>query len=188
MRDAIERLEPATYLSSSYYERWLRAGEIKLVERGDVDTDDLARWYDLFAGDDRARPPVTSDPELVQRVRDMRSDNFEQAPDASHTVGDRVRVMRMRPAGHHRCPRYVRGATGTIERVVGVDLVPGLHPDVRTVEPLYTVEFSSLDLFGDSVADPGRDSAGDPGGDAGGDEPAHTILIDLFERYLEPLR
>ncbi len=33
--------------------------------------------------------------------------------------GQRVRVRRMRPEGHTRCPRYVRGALGTIERVHG---------------------------------------------------------------------
>ena len=37
--------------------------------------------------------------------------------------GQRVRVRRMRPAGHTRCPRYVRGAVGVIERVHGDDLL-----------------------------------------------------------------
>jgi hypothetical protein len=33
-RDAIERIPPAEYLAASYYERWLRAMEILLAERG----------------------------------------------------------------------------------------------------------------------------------------------------------
>jgi nitrile hydratase len=180
MRDAIERLESATYLSSSYYERWLRAGEMKLVEQGRITTDDLARWHDVFAHDAQARPPVTDDPESVERVRRMRSDTFEPAPDATHVVGDRVRVIRMRPAGHHRCPRYLRGATGTVERVLGADLVPGLSAGDHIVEPVYTVEFSSLELFGDPIVGPADDPSTD--------DPAHSVLIDLFERYLEPVR
>jgi nitrile hydratase subunit beta len=33
LRDAIERIPPAEYLTMSYYERWLRAAEMLLVER-----------------------------------------------------------------------------------------------------------------------------------------------------------
>jgi len=33
-RDAIERIPPAQYLETSYYERWLRAIETLLAERG----------------------------------------------------------------------------------------------------------------------------------------------------------
>jgi nitrile hydratase len=36
-REAIERLPPARYLESSYYERWLAGAEILLVERGVLD-------------------------------------------------------------------------------------------------------------------------------------------------------
>ena len=35
-RHAIERIPPARYLASSYYERWLAAAETLLVERGVV--------------------------------------------------------------------------------------------------------------------------------------------------------
>lgn len=34
MRDAIERIPADTYLTSSYYERWLRAIETLLAEKG----------------------------------------------------------------------------------------------------------------------------------------------------------
>jgi nitrile hydratase subunit beta len=34
MRDAIERIPPAEYLSMSYYERWLRGAEMLLAEKG----------------------------------------------------------------------------------------------------------------------------------------------------------
>jgi nitrile hydratase subunit beta len=33
LRDAIERIAPAEYLTMSYYERWLRAAEMLLAER-----------------------------------------------------------------------------------------------------------------------------------------------------------
>jgi nitrile hydratase beta subunit len=174
MRDAIERLDPATYLASSYYERWLRAGEAKLVEQGSITPDDLTRWRDLFEHDTRARPPVTSNPEMVALIGAMQPAHFEPAPDAKFTVGDLVTVRRMWPVAHHRCPRYVRGATGAIERVLGADVVPGAPSGERSVEPVYTVEFDSVDLFGDR--------------EASGVDRSHTILIDLVERYIEPAR
>ncbi|HLX46839.1 MAG TPA: hypothetical protein VKS82_00745 [Streptosporangiaceae bacterium] len=34
LRDAIERIPPAEYLTLSYYERWLRAAEMLLAEKG----------------------------------------------------------------------------------------------------------------------------------------------------------
>jgi nitrile hydratase len=75
----------------------------------------------------------------------------------------------MRPEAHHRCPRYLRGALGEVERVLGADPVPDAD-DEDDVEPVYTVRFSSMDLFGDQT-------------EAG--EPPYVLLIDLWERYLE---
>lgn len=34
LRDAIERIPPDRYLTMSYYERWLRAAEMLLAEKG----------------------------------------------------------------------------------------------------------------------------------------------------------
>jgi nitrile hydratase subunit beta len=41
-RDAVERIPAQEYLASSYYERWLRAITMLLVERGIVTEEDLA--------------------------------------------------------------------------------------------------------------------------------------------------
>jgi nitrile hydratase subunit beta len=80
-----------------------------------------------------------------------------------------VRVRRMRPAGHNRCPRYVRGADGVIERVHGDDLLADASARGRDepVEAVYAVGFRSDDLFGP------------------GDEPPFRVLVDLSESYLE---
>ena len=167
MRPAIEGLDPATYLSSSYYERWLRAGERGLTAQGRLSTDDLVRWRARFESDPAAVPPVREDPALLAVVARLRPVRFDPATGARHSVGDRVRVLRMHPPEHHRCPRYLRGATGVVERVIGNDMVPGPRSDER--ETVYTVEFDAVDLFGDGEPADGR----------------HTVLVDLFERYLE---
>jgi nitrile hydratase subunit beta len=41
-RHAIERMDPAHYLESSYYEHWLSAVETLLVEKGVLTKDELA--------------------------------------------------------------------------------------------------------------------------------------------------
>src|SRR6476619_330966 len=113
-RSSIEGLEPATYLSSSYYVRWLLAAETTLVRHGQLDADELARWREIIAAAAHAELPVRSDPGAVAFIRGLGPHSHEPAPTAAFTAGDRVRVRRMRPERHHRCPRYVRGAVGTI--------------------------------------------------------------------------
>jgi nitrile hydratase len=75
----------------------------------------------------------------------------------------------MRPAGHTRCPRYVRGALGVIERVHGDAELPDAvaREQEAPFEALYAVRFRSEDLFGR------------------GDEPGFRVLVDLSESYLE---
>lgn len=41
LRDAIERMPPAEYLAASYYERWLAAIELLLVEKGTLAAGEL---------------------------------------------------------------------------------------------------------------------------------------------------
>ncbi len=85
-------------------------------------------------------------------------------------VGERVRVRRMHPPGHTRCPRYARGATGLIEAVRGADRLPDVAVYGGRIdrEAVYSVAFTSTELWG------------------AGQEPPWTVLLDLWESYLEP--
>ncbi|HYB46829.1 MAG TPA: SH3-like domain-containing protein, partial [Streptosporangiaceae bacterium] len=91
-------------------------------------------------------------------------------PDARFAAGQRVRVKRMRPPGHTRCPRYVRGAAGVVEAVRGADRLPdrATYGEKADPEPVYSVAFGSEELWGQ------------------GAEAAWTVLLDLWESYLEP--
>ncbi len=167
MRAWIERLDPATYLALPYYARWLLAAEHGVVAKGVVAADDLQRWYDVFAADPDATPPVVSvdgQRQLVDQV--MTSvDRLRPVTAPRFAVGDSVVVRRWRDTEHHhRCPRYVRGVAGRVESVCGDDPVPGREDDVA---PLYTVAFSSVDLWGSSP------------------EPPFVVLVDLCEEYLD---
>jgi len=164
-RHTIEQLDPVRYLDSGYYERWLYEAEQALVESGAITHAEVAAWEARLAAGEPA--PRSADPDraasLVRALR--RARRLEPADEPRFAVGDRVRVRRMHPPGHTRCPRYLRGARGVVDRVPGLDGVPDV--DNAAIEPVYTVRFDSAELWGDDV---GR----------------HLVHADLWERYLEP--
>src|SRR6266702_4107172 len=111
-RHSIERMEPGHYLTSDYYEHWLTAAATLAVEHGIVTHADL----EARAG---GRFPL-SGPVLAPPVIDAGSGLDEPR----FGVGDRVRVREWHPAGHTRCPGYVRGKAGTVARVDGTHSLP----------------------------------------------------------------
>jgi nitrile hydratase subunit beta len=163
-----EEMPPEEYLRSSYYERWLYSTEERLLRKGAIAPGEVERWVERLRAGEGA--PASSDPGQIERARAVclkEPEPLPQPPGAAFAIGDSVRVKRMRPAGHTRCPRYVRGAVGVVERVQGVDVFPDIGPYDGPEEPVYSVVFASDDLFGPS------------------DEGAWTIRLDLYETYLE---
>src|SRR2546423_8829782 len=62
MRRAIESLSPAQYLSATYFERWLSALRIPLVEKGLVTASEVdAMRRTLEQEPERVRPPARPD-------------------------------------------------------------------------------------------------------------------------------
>ncbi len=176
IRPAIEAIDPATYLASSYYERWARAIEAQLVAGGSLTVDEVDERVAAVGGGPARSQAATPDPVatvptllnalhralgMLYRGLHSRADTPVEPVTAAFGVGDRVTVARMAPAGHHRCPRYVRGATGAVVRVAGC----WPAPEQVEVEAIYTVRFPMRDLWGDD-AEPGY------------------LYIDLWERYL----
>jgi nitrile hydratase len=169
MRARIEALAPAEYLALPYYARWLAAAEHSHVADGSVTADDLRRWYRHFEENPDAVPPRRDDPRLTSVVKNRLSSGRPlQVPTTSRfALNDAVIVRRMRPDHHNRCPRYVRGARGTIDALCGEDRVPGSSRDNEVVEPVYTVRFDSHEVWGRT------------------DEPPFAVFVDLTESYLE---
>ena len=142
-RHAIERMDPAWYLSSPYYEHWLTAAATGLVEAGLIMQRDL---------DDALGAPYAI-------ARPIRAPRLAE-PGASvavhgYAVGDRVRVREWHPLGHTRAPGYVQGKVGTVVRRDGVFSLPDVeyHCDDQRSEPTYSVRFDAVELWG---------KAGDP--------------------------
>ncbi|WP_457106155.1 nitrile hydratase subunit beta [Methylobacterium sp. P5_C11] len=163
-----ESLPPAEYLSSSYYEIWLKALEKQVVATG------LATQAEIEDGAsaEPAKPVarILASGDLEARFRaGFPSSRTPDAP-ARFAVGDAVRARNIYPTGHTRLPRYVRGKPGRIVRVDGAFVFPDTNAYRAGEHPswLYTVAFTAQDLWGEH---------GDPGG---------HVTVAAFEPYLDP--
>jgi nitrile hydratase subunit beta len=165
-----EQMDPVDYLAASYFERWLGSVEQRLLRKGTIAPGEVERMMERLAAGGPG-PPAHRDPEQAARAvgRLRTAVPMQPAERPRFAPGQRVRVRRMRPAGHTRCPRYVRGAAGVVERVQGADTLPDLAAQgtAAPVEPVYSVAFRSEELWGR------------------GEEPPWTVALDLWESYLE---
>jgi nitrile hydratase len=166
-RHGIERLPPVVYLSSSYYERWLRRLELMLIEHGLVVQDELTSGRSAGAG--RALTGGTFTYARVPTVLQRGSFTRERQGPPLFQQGQRVRARNNHPPSHTRLPRYVRGHTGVVERLHGANAFPDSIVSGKGEDPqwLYTVRFDGRELWGDDA------------------EPGTTVSIDAFEPYLE---
>ena len=155
-RHAVERMDPAHYLTASYYERVLTGVATLLVEKGIVGRDVLEA---------RAGGPFP----LSQPVAERPTADLRPQPRPRFAVGDRVVVRDIHPAGHTRAPRYVRGKRGVVVHMAPRFSFPdaAAHGLTPRAEHTYHVEFDARELWGDA---------------AGSNE---TVVVDLWDGYLE---
>jgi nitrile hydratase len=106
-----------------------------------------------------SQPPLVEVPPLPRNRRDR-----------PFPVGDRVRVRDWHPAGHTRCPGYVRGKVGVVTRYDGEYTIPDVeaHLPARPAEPTYSVRFDAEELWHDG-------------------QHGVTVNVDLWDSYLEEL-
>jgi nitrile hydratase len=90
---------------------------------------------------------------------------------ARYKVGEKVRVMKAYPLGHIRTPYYIRGHSGTVERICGAFPNPEELAQMRDglpPRPLYRVRFLQKEVWPDY-----RGRADD------------VVEIEIFEHWLE---
>jgi len=168
-RHARETLHPVDYLSSSYYEIWIKALEKLLLAEGLIGADEL-QFGRALAVVRRPNKLLQASEVAAALARGTPSERPATAP-ARFAVGDRVRTANDHPAGHTRLPRYARGRIGVVELAHGVHVFPGSSAHGRGECPqwLYTVAFAGCELWG-------RDA-----------DPGLTVSIDAWESTLEPV-
>ena len=132
-RHAIERMEPAHYLTASYYERSLTGLATLLVEKGVVTRAELERR--AGGAFPLAAPSASGRGNVPGRRR------FQP--------GDRVRVRGDSVPGHVRMPAYVRGKVGVVVSESPAYPFPDAHAHGVPAEdePTYDVRFRSEDLW-----------------------------------------
>ena len=170
-RHSIERMPPAQYLESSYYDRWTTAITRLLVENDVIDPEEfVSRTEAIEAG--TATVPERDDPSLLPKLAAGVAESYESdatGPSPSFEVGDRVVVLNDHPESHTRCPRYARRATGEIAAERGAQVLPDARAHgADAAEPLYQVAFGGRELWGPDA------------------DPDLEVTIDLWESYLEP--
>ena len=156
-RHAIERMDPAHYRGSPYYEHWLTALATLLVEKGVVTRAELE-------GKAGGQVPLSQPLRSVPAVGSTAS-----AAAPRFAVGSAVVVRNLHPHGHTRCPRYVRGKRGVVTRVDGAFPLPDVaaHAGERCEQYTYNVRFGGHELWGDMA------------------DTATAVYVDLWESYLE---
>ena len=184
-RYALESLEPATYLASSYYERWLLARINTLLAEGLITGEELATTMEAFtANPDAAMPQDDSAAyeqafagALAKRRKDgdspfppgSGSDHASVPPDTRFKIGDHVRAKKAHPDGHSRLPRYVRGREGIVIDLYRPQVFQDHEPlsDHIGPQPIYAVRFAGKELWGEQA------------------EANSSVVLDMWEAYLE---
>ncbi len=162
-RHAIERIPPARYLASSYYERWLAGAETLLIEHGIATREELI-----------AKQGAATDPYPIANAVPARGPSpvKEKKPSSPRFAkGDRVRARNINPNGHTRLPRYARGKVGVVARDWGVFVFPDTNAHQAGTKPqhCYSVAFDARQLWGKAANSRER------------------VFIDLWEDYLDPI-
>ncbi len=167
-RHARETLHPIDYLTSTYYEIWIKGLEKLLAAQGFVSGDELRAGRALAAP--RTPNRVLPAGEVAAALASGSPSERPATAPARFAVGDRVRTANEHPVGHTRVPRYARGRAGRIEQVRGVHVFPNTSAHGMGEHPqwLYTVAFDGRELWGR------------------GADPKLTVSIDAWESTLEP--
>ena len=168
-RHSLERLHPLDYLSDGYYGRWLSCAEQLLVDSGILAPGAVEARARRLRGDEVDEPADVEECKPQYERGGAGSRRTIDVP-PMFAVGQSVRAKTFRKPGHTRLPAYIRGHAGEISAIRPAAVLPDstAHFVGEDVQHVYTVEFTSSELWGDEVE-------------------TSKLFIDLFESYLEVL-
>jgi len=168
-RYTMEQLDPALYLQSIYYQRWLYRTENILIAHDMVTRAELDTPPEQRKVEKQGQGQALSVEEIFSRQRQARSARVDMAVGAQFKAGDKVRARNIHPKGHTRLPRYVRGKAGVIDRDHGVFIFPDTNAVFAGKKPqhLYSVQFSAREIWGPDAAS------------------ADKVYVDMWDDYLE---
>lgn len=171
LRTGAEAMNPFDYFKFRYYEKWLGGISQFFVDKGYVTEEELAqRMAELSPPTDVAGAPEIDD----QVIAYLRSGDTPRR-DAAHPkfeIGSTVRITNPRTDAHSRLPGYLRGRTGTVERIFEGDYAYFCHTGdgIGDPMPIYIVGFDPAAIWG-----------------ARAETGPLSLYAELFEAYLEPM-
>jgi nitrile hydratase len=176
IRTAWEKMPPAEYLATSYYEHWLYALGLLLEQSCLLELEEVKR---LRETPERVPPPPARAnirdgalrPEDARALGSSRAVRVEHPVEPRFAPGQAVRARNIHPVGHTRLPRYARGCRGIVERDYGVFAFPDSSAAGEGQKPqhVYSVRFDARELWGPTASATDR------------------IYIDLWDDYLDPV-
>ncbi|QNJ93872.1 nitrile hydratase subunit beta [Mycolicibacterium fluoranthenivorans] len=171
LRTGAEAMNPFDYFKFRYYEKWLGGITQFFVDKGYVTEEELAARI--------AKPAPLPEPEATPAIDDqvvayLRKGDSPRRDIAHPTfpLGSAVRITNVAADAHSRLPGYLRGRTGTVERVFEGDYAYFTHTGdgIGDPMPIYIVGFDPVEVWG-------------PRAEAG----PETLYAELFEAYLAPI-
>ncbi len=170
LRRETERIPPAEYLGSTYYELWYRALVSLLEERRAITRAELAGGASQALPDGVRAGPALAAGDVGAAIAAGASARRDAAAVPRFKVGEAVRARNRNPATHTRLPRYARGRPGVIDRDHGVFSFNDSNSRGEGEQPqhVYSVRFALRDLWGPRA----------PAGD--------RLYLDLWDDHLDP--
>ncbi len=168
-RHMVELLPPQAYLTIPYFEKWCLTALSGMVNSG------VFTVEEVLAGSSAKEPAEVPEAHSVEdvlvAVKAKCTDFSRPVADAPRFApGDPVRTAKHGHAGHTRLPGYARDRVGEVLTSHGAHVLPdAMWRGVEEAKPLYTVRFTAQELWGPDAS------------------AADTVMIDLWEPYLEPL-
>lgn len=162
-----EKLPERFYRAATYYHIWLEGLTNLMLKRAMVSSAEVASGHMQEPPKPVAR--VLPAHEVAATLAKGTDYSRPAVGKASLAVGQKVRTRKADTPGHTRLPGYASEKVGTVERIHGFFVYPdssgmGLGDDPHW---LYAVRFTAQELWGRATPD--------------------TVVIDLWEPYLEPL-
>jgi nitrile hydratase len=173
-RHEIELMNTPSYLTDTYYGRWLFAMERILDRKNILRRDEVEKRIAERAHDAGcfSKPNAAPRDWPLSPGRQIAWGAWRHSVQVkpAFKAGDRVRVRNLHPSGHTRLTAYVRGKTGIVNLV---NANAWVFPDTRAhnagenLQPVYSVTFTAQELWGNAA------------------EPNVQVNADLSESYLE---
>ena len=177
LRKGAEGMNPFSYFQYRYYEKWLGGISAYFIAQGYLSQEELDARTAAYLADAALPLPEGGaediDEQVLSYLRSGDSPRHGPAESPAFAVGDRVTVKDVPPGDHTRLPGYLRGRTGTVERVFEGNYAYFCSTGADGIGepmPVYAVGFEPADIWGELA------------------EPGGVIYAELYQAYLQSPR